>query len=93
MSPEVRLDPTTVAATLQRTVSQVGAQEAYVGPGDRVTWVRMAEVTRRTAAALNAAGVRKGDQIGVLLGNSAAWIQTFHGITRLGAVTVPVNRS
>ena len=85
------LDPTTLAATLQRTVAAVGAQEAYVGPGERMSWVDMAAGARRTAAALHAAGVRKGDHVGVLLGNSAVWIQTFLGIASLGAVTVPVN--
>lgn len=95
MQPDVmtakKLEPTTIAATLQRTVAAVGAQEAYVGPGERVTWAEMAAGARRTAAALHAAGVKKGDHVGVLLGNGATWIQTFLGIASIGAVTVPVN--
>jgi fatty-acyl-CoA synthase len=85
------LDTTTIAATLARTAGQHGAQEAYVGPDERVTWTGMREGARRTAAALHAAGVRKGDHVGILLGNSGTWIQTFLGIASLGAVTVPVN--
>lgn len=85
------LDPVTIAATLQQTASLYGAQEAYVGPGERMTWRDMREGARRTAAALHAAGVRKGDHVGILLGNSGAWIQTFLGIASIGAVTVPVN--
>ncbi|UUZ66503.1 AMP-binding protein (plasmid) [Polaromonas sp. P1-6] len=45
----------------------------------------------RTAAALHVAGVRKGDHVGILLGNNGSWIQTFLGIASIGAVTVPVN--
>lgn len=89
MQPE--LNPTTAAAVLRRTTADCGAQEAYVGPGERLTWSQMAQGARRTAAALHAAGVRKGDHVGVLLGNGGDWIQTFLGIASLGAVTVPVN--
>jgi len=89
MAPD--LDPTTAAAVLRRTVAACGVQEAYVGPGERISWAQMAEGARRTAAALYAAGVRKGDHVGVLLGNGGEWIQTFLGIASIGAVTVPVN--
>ena len=88
---QLELDPLTAAATLARTAGAYGAQEAYVGPGERITWARMAEGARRTAAALVAAGVQKGDHVGLLLGNGGAWIQTFLGIASIGAVTVPVN--
>ncbi len=89
MQPE--LDPTTAAAVLARTAAACGEQEAYVGPGERLAWQQMAEGARRTAAALHAAGVRKGDHVGLMLGNSGTWIQTFLGIASIGAVTVPVN--
>ncbi|MHA7602301.1 AMP-binding protein [Alicycliphilus sp. T452] len=89
MRPE--LEPATAAAVLARTVAACGEQEAYVGPGERLAWKQMAEGARRTAAALHAAGVRKGDHVGLMLGNSGTWIQTFLGIASIGAVTVPVN--
>lgn len=85
------VDPNTAASVLHRTVTACGAQEAYVGPGERITWAQMAEGARRTAAALYAAGVRKGDHVAVMLGNGGLWIQTFLGIASIGAVTVPVN--
>lgn len=91
MPPEIIPTKTTLAATLVRTAGAYGAQEAYVGPGEHLTWTQMAEGARRTAAALHAAGVRKGDHVGILMGNSGLWIQTFLGIASLGAVTVPVN--
>jgi fatty-acyl-CoA synthase len=87
----MQLDPTTIAATLALTSSKYGKQEAYIGPGERVNWTDMCEGARSIAAALHAAGVRKGDHVGILMGNSGAWIQTFLGIASIGAVTVPVN--
>jgi fatty-acyl-CoA synthase len=87
----MQLDPTTIAATLALTSSKYGKQDAYIGPGERVNWAGMREGARSIAAALHAAGVRKGDHVGILMGNSGAWIQTFLGIASIGAVTVPVN--
>ena len=34
---QLELDPLTAAATLARTAGAYGAQEAYVGPGERIT--------------------------------------------------------
>lgn len=87
----MQLDPITAAATLRTTTSQFGTQDAYVGPGERLSWNDITAGARRTAAALHAAGVQHGDHVGVLMGNSGAWIQTFLGIASIGAVTVPVN--
>ena len=85
------IDTLTLAATLNQTVDAYGSQEAYVGPDGRFTWEQIAEGSRQIAAALIAAGIKKGDHVGLLLGNSAAWIQLFLGIGSIGAVTVPVN--
>ena len=84
-------NPSTVAATLQFTTEQFGPQEAYIGAGERMTWRDIREGAQRIAAGLHAAGVRKGDHVGILLGNSGTWIQTFFGCASIGAVAVPVN--
>lgn len=84
-------DPITVAAVLRHTANQHGAQEAYVGPGERLTWNDILKGAASMAAALHTAGIRRGDHVGILLGNSGAWIQTFLGCASIGAVTVPVN--
>ncbi|MCH1994712.1 AMP-binding protein, partial [Achromobacter xylosoxidans] len=46
---------------------------------------------QRIARGLHAAGVRRGDHVGVLLGNGGTWVQVFYACAMLGAVTVPVN--
>lgn len=85
------INSTTVAAVLRHTASQFGAQEAYVGPGERVSWNALREGAARTAAALHVAGIHAGDHVGILVGNSGAWIQAFLGCASIGAVAVPVN--
>jgi len=84
-------EPTTLARRLARTVAERGAQEAFVGPDGRYRWQELADGARAIAAALHASGVRHGDHVGVMLGNSALWIQVFYACASLGAVTVPVN--
>ena len=83
--------PTTVGQVLAATVAARGALEAYVGPGERASWTGLRADARRFAAALHAAGVRKGDHVGLMLGNSRLWIAAFFGCASIGAVTVPVN--
>lgn len=84
-------EPTTLARRLALTVAERGAQEAFVGPDGRYRWRELADGARAIAAALHAGGVRHGDHVGVMLGNSALWIQVFYACASLGAVTVPVN--
>jgi fatty-acyl-CoA synthase len=90
--PQVAVnDGPTVAEVLDQTVAQRGAKEAFVAPGERHDWNEMRTQARAWARALHAAGVRKGDHVGVMLGNGATWVQIFYACASLGAVTVPVN--
>lgn len=83
--------PTTLSRVLDATVQARGAHEAYVGPGERQTWSQTLAQSRRIAAALHAAGIGRGDHVGLLLGNSGLWIAAFFACASIGAVTVPVN--
>jgi fatty-acyl-CoA synthase len=83
--------PVVLARVLEDTAARRAAQEAYVDPAGRQTWKTMAQRSRAIAKALHAAGVRKGDHVGLMLGNSAEWIQIFYACASIGAVTVPVN--
>ncbi len=46
---------------------------------------------RRAAKAMHALGVRRGDFVGILMGNDETWVTLFYAAATLGAVTVPVN--
>lgn len=82
---------TTLAAVLAQTVAARGPEEAFVAPGERFDWNALAAGARLRAQALYAAGVRRGDHVGIFLGNGADWLQLFYGCALIGAVTVPVN--
>lgn len=81
----------TLPATLARTIAAHGHRDAFVAPGERLTWEALGAATGRTAAALARVGVRAGDHVGILMENRAAWVTTFFAAATLGAVTVPVS--
>jgi fatty-acyl-CoA synthase len=85
------IGPMTLSQSLARQVADRAAAEAFVAPGERHTWAALQDGAQRIARGLHAAGVRRGDHVGVLLGNGGTWVQVFYACAMLGAVTVPVN--
>ncbi|MGE8637626.1 MAG: AMP-binding protein [Achromobacter sp.] len=83
--------PITLSQALDRVALERPLAQAFVAPGERHDWRTMRDQARHIARALHAAGVRHGDHVGVLLGNSGVWVQIFYACAMLGAVTVPVN--
>jgi fatty-acyl-CoA synthase len=83
--------PLTVEAALRRAATLAPDVEAVVGPGGRLSFAELAREVAAIRAALAAAGVQRGDHVGVCLGNGTRWVALFLAIGSLGAVTVPVN--
>ena len=65
--------------------------EAVVTATARMSYRAQYEAVRRTAKAMHALGVRRGDFVGILLGNDETWVTLFYAAATLGAGTVPVN--
>lgn len=76
---------------LAQTVAAYPDKDAFIDNESRETWRTLSAKVDRTAAALWQCGVRKGDHVAVMLGNSVQWLQTFFACARIGAVTVPIN--
>lgn len=83
--------PLTVADALARAAAAAPDVEAVVAADGRLTFAQLDARVLRLRAALAAAGVRKGDHVGLCLGNRAEWHSLFLALGSLGAVTVPVN--
>ncbi|MCG7363847.1 AMP-binding protein [Roseomonas sp. ACRSG] len=83
--------PLTTEAALRRAVVIAPDVEAIVAPAGRITYAALAEDVAAVRAALAAAGVRRGDHVGLCMGNGPRWVAIFLAIGSLGAVTVPVN--
>ncbi len=59
--------------------------------GTVTTYAELAAQVRGAAAALDAAGVRRGDTVALLAPNLPAWPVAFHAALSLGAVVTPLN--
>lgn len=60
----------------------------------RTAWVSYGEADRRANAAahaLAAQGVRRGTRVAILLGNRLEYLDLWFGLSRLGAIQVPIN--
>ncbi|MGQ0652616.1 MAG: class I adenylate-forming enzyme family protein [Betaproteobacteria bacterium] len=65
--------------------------EALVTPSARFTYAELFEKAKGAAGAMQAMGIRRGDHVGILMGNDERWLSLFYGAALIGAVTVPVN--
>ena len=64
---------------------------AVTDPGRTLTYAALEEETNRVAHALQAAGVRAGDRVGLLLHKSVDAIAGLYGIMKAGAAYVPLD--
>jgi fatty-acyl-CoA synthase len=77
-----------------QTLGQVLANrsgEALVTVNGRYSYEQLHEKARKAAGAMQSLGIRRGDHVGVLMGNDEHWLSLFYGAALIGAVTVPVN--
>jgi len=65
--------------------------EALVTPTGRFTYGELLARAKGAAGAMQALGVKRGDHVGILMGNDEKWLSLFYGAALIGAVTVPVN--
>ena len=63
---------------------------AVISGETRATYPELVQRARRVAAALRAAGIGRGDRVGMLVNNRIEWIDVCLGAAAIGAVPVPV---
>jgi fatty-acyl-CoA synthase len=81
----------TLGQVLEARARERGKAEALVTRDGRFTYPALLEKARSAAGSLQALGIRKGDHVGILMGNDEHWLSLFYGAALIGAVTVPVN--
>ena len=83
----------TIGANLDRTVARFPDREAMVefATGTRWTWRELDRDVEVVARGLLAAGLEKGDRIGIWGPNSARWTITQYAAAKIGAILVNVN--
>lgn len=83
--------PLTTADALARAAAIAPDVEAVVASDGRLTYAELDREVAALRAALAAAGIGRGDHVGLCLGNGARWVSLFLALGSVGAVTVPVN--
>jgi long-chain acyl-CoA synthetase len=69
----------------------MGAKEAVVCDGQRLTFRELEDSTNRMAHALRAAGVEVGDRVAIYLPNGIEFVRAYIAAVKAGALAVPVN--
>ena len=81
----------TFADPLRRAL-QIGADRTAVIDGDRsFTYAEFNNRCERLAGGLYGLGLKAGDRVAILAGNSHAYIETYVGVPAAGLVVVPLN--
>lgn len=70
---------------------KIGQKHAIFFKGRAATYGELLEEADRVALALSSFGVKKGDVVGVYMGNCIEFLAIFLGIARCGAIAEPIN--
>src|SRR4051794_36707538 len=83
----------TIGAAWAKVVAAHGDRDALVSrrQGLRYTYAELDREVERCARALLAAGVGKGDRVGIWSANNAEWVVVQFATARIGAILVNVN--
>jgi fatty-acyl-CoA synthase len=83
----------TIGANLERAVARFGDRDALIScaQGRRYTYAELGSVVDELARALMAAGLAKGDRIGIWSPNCVEWTLVQYATAKLGAILVNVN--
>ncbi|WP_235739022.1 AMP-binding protein [Nocardioides alcanivorans] len=84
---------TTIGDNLDATVARFGDREALidVGQGKRWTYAQLLADVDRLARALLAAGVKKGERVGIWAPNRSEWVLVQFATAKVGAILVTIN--
>jgi fatty-acyl-CoA synthase len=83
----------TIGANLERIVAEHGGREALVevASGRRWTYAELDADVDALARGLVAAGIEKGDRVGIWAPNCAEWTMVQYATAKVGAIVVNVN--
>ena len=81
----------TVGEFVRSVAACFGENEAIVDDERRLSYGGLAERVDTVARALVRAGVRSGSRVGLVMGNTVAFVESLFAVCAIGAVGVPVN--
>ncbi|MBD1319381.1 class I adenylate-forming enzyme family protein [Gordonia hankookensis] len=79
----------TIATLIREHAFRRPDQPMVIDPVNRVSYGELDRTTRALAAGFAEAGIGPGVRVGLIMPNSARWVQIALALTRIGAVLVP----
>ncbi|MFC0274587.1 fatty acid--CoA ligase family protein [Metabacillus herbersteinensis] len=64
---------------------------AFIFEGQETSYAQLEGAINQFASGLKELGVKKGDHVGVLLGNTPYFVISLYGVLRAGATVIPIN--
>jgi acyl-CoA synthetase (AMP-forming)/AMP-acid ligase II len=83
--------PDTIDQLVRLHATQHGPKPVVIDPVSRMSYRELETATKDLAASFVEAGVGKGTRVGLIMPNSARWVQIAIALTRIGAVLVPLS--
>ncbi|KAJ5785897.1 uncharacterized protein N7503_011109 [Penicillium pulvis] len=85
----------TVGDHFAKVVAEHGDRTAVISKhqNDRITYASLDTRSNALARGLESVGIKKGDRVGVMLGNSMEYAVITYALFKLGAILVPLNPS
>lgn len=80
-----------LSTRLQETAKNAAGKTAYYFMGQGTTYAELDGAITKFASGLEKLGVKQGDHVALLLGNSPHFVIGLYGALRLGATVIPVN--
>jgi fatty-acyl-CoA synthase len=92
-STSVPLLEETIGQNLARTVDRFGDSDGLIVPFQdvRLTYTELAREVDKVARALMAAGLEKGDRVGIWSPNNAEWVLVQYATAQVGVILVNIN--
>jgi fatty-acyl-CoA synthase len=81
----------TLGQVLESRAGERAEAQALVTLNGRLSYQQLDERAKRAAGAMQSLDIKRGDHVGILMGNDEHWLALFYGAALIGAVTVPVN--
>ncbi|WP_040204472.1 fatty acid--CoA ligase family protein [Neobacillus jeddahensis] len=80
-----------LSAELHETAKNFAEKPAYYFMGQASTYAELDGATTKFASGLEKLGIKQGDHIALLLGNSPHFVISLYGALRLGVTVIPIN--
>src|ERR1700742_664157 len=84
-------EPATVDQLVRLRAAHDGSKPMVIDATGRISYCELETTTADLAAVFIEAGVGKGTRVGLIMPNSARWVQIAIALTRIGAVLVPLS--